>query len=247
MLSCSSWASRLRSSEIAISFSRAARRWLSSAMPRCCPIVSSIWRCAGRELARLREVEVEHAELLIAEADGKHADGGEADACATVAFLARNVAPERVHAAALPLGGLAAQAFAALEATLGRDEVGWQRLLHVEVQPAALGLDQAHGAGARAQPRAQLPEELAAQLLCAAGFGEQGGDLVEGGQLFVLVRKRAGLVGDPAFQGAVQIRQVPRHAVETGRQGPELVLCFHRQAHVEIAGLHPAACRPRAG
>jgi hypothetical protein len=148
------------------------------------------------------------------------------------------VALQRIHAAVRPLGGLTAQALAALQATFGYDEVARQRFLHVEMQSAAIGLDQAHGAGACPQPCAQLPEQLATELLGTARLGEQGGDLVKRAQLLVLVCERTGLVRNPALQGTVQIGQVSRHAVEARCQHPELVLRLDRQAHVEVASLH---------
>ena len=63
------------------------------------------------------------------------------------------------------LGGCAAQAFAAVQAAFGVHQLGAHALLYVQVDPAAVGLDEAHRASLRTQPRHQLPEKLPAQVL----------------------------------------------------------------------------------
>src|SRR6185295_15828312 len=89
----------------------------------------------GAELARLIEEQVEHAEHLIAQPDRERSERLEPGAGASIAFVAADMAAQRVNAAAV-LRCLAAQAPTPCDAALCLPQRGGHAFLREQMHVA---------------------------------------------------------------------------------------------------------------
>lgn len=211
-------------------------------MPRCWPSVSSRRRSLGGSWRSSRRCS-EGAEHGLLRQDAEHRHGGVALALAGQGHGRRRLrlgphAVEVVHDHHVLLRGLAAQACIGAHALLGLFQLGGQADGRHHVQPLAVGVHHADAAARGAELRGDAMQEAAAHRVDIGRDVEERGDVVQRGQLAVLLGQLFGLPRHARGEIGVQPLQLFGHAVEAVRQQAELVVRLHRQARGELARRH---------
>ena len=193
----------------------------------------------------IEQVELTHHALMQAH---RHADHGlEAFAGTVPQARCRAVGHDGDHARRSAALGLAAQAVARGYAQLFVDD-GLRQAVRRQQQVLAVGFVRpAHGRSVGAGHLAHLPGDALRQRLQRLGARHEGRRLIQRGQARALGFQMLGLFLHLGFKVLVQALKSGRHAVETGRERAEFVVCARFNARAQITPLHAcqAGLQPR--
>ena len=150
---------------------------------------------------RARKVQRKTAHHLLAREDGKHGDGDETLVLATVALQRIGLAEIADLDHALR-HGRAAQAIVVADAVLLFHHGVGNALMHDHVHGILLRIENAHGAAFGLRELHHVAQKAAAQGVDGVLSRQQGGNLVQGGQLALLRGAQAGRLRQAALAPA---------------------------------------------